>query len=152
MDAVIVTSVRLGLLILLWVFILFAVRAMRRDLTLAGPARPSGSAPLPAPARSGGGPVGTITVVDGPMQGSQLNISALSSVVMGRSRDSDFLLGDDFASSRHARLFRRGSDWYVEDLDSRNGTLIGGVRIDQAERVGAGTDIRMGRTTVRLGA
>ena len=69
---------------------------------------------------------------------------------MGRSPDCTFQLGDDFASARHARLFRRGSDWFVEDLDSRNGTYVGGYRIDQPERVSTGTDIKVGRTTVRL--
>lgn len=69
---------------------------------------------------------------------------------MGRADDNDFVLGDDFASARHARLFRRGSDWFVEDLDSRNGTFVDGYRIDQPERVQVGTDIKMGRTIVRL--
>ena len=77
-------------------------------------------------------------------------VSTLEEVVMGRSPDCTFQLGDDFASARHARLFRRGSDWFVEDLDSRNGTFVGGYRIDQPERVGTGTDIKVGRTTVRL--
>src|SRR5699024_10215107 len=55
-----------------------------------------------------------------------------------------------YASSRHARLFRRGSQWFVEDLESRNGTFVAGNRIDQPEQVGVNTDIKMGRSTVRL--
>ena len=38
----------------------------------------------------------------------------------------------------------------MEDLDSRNGTFVNGVRIDQPERVTVGTDMKMGRTIVRL--
>ena len=79
-----------------------------------------------------------------------MEITSVGEVVMGRSQDCDFVLGDDFASARHARLFRRGSDWFVEDLDSRNGTFVAGTRIDQPERVDTGTSIRVGRTTVRL--
>ena len=69
---------------------------------------------------------------------------------MGRAQDCDFVTGDDFSSGHHARLFRRGSEWFVEDLESRNGTFVGGARIDQPERVGVGSDIKLGRTTVRL--
>ncbi|WKD58479.1 FHA domain-containing protein FhaB/FipA [Corynebacterium caspium] len=155
MDAVIITSIRLGLLVLLWVFILFALRALRRDLTPTPGVRntvASQGAALASPVRSSGGPVSNISVIEGPLLGSHMDMTGLDSVVIGRSQECDFVLGDDFASSRHARLFRRGSDWYVEDLDSRNGTFISGVRIDQPERVGAGSDIRMGRSTVRLGA
>ena len=94
--------------------------------------------------------IGHLTVVEGPLQGSHMDISSLPEVVMGRSSDSDFVLGDDYSSARHARLFRRGSQWFVEDLESRNGTFVGGYRIDQPEQVAVGTDIKLGRTTVRL--
>ena len=47
---------------------------------------------------------------------------------------------------------RRGSEWVVEDLESRNGTFVNGVRIDQPEVVGADSEIKLGRTTVRLNA
>ena len=40
----------------------------------------------------------------------------------------------------------------MEDLESRNGTLVNGVRIDQPEVVGANSEIKLGRTTVRLNA
>ena len=79
-----------------------------------------------------------------------MDISTIDELVLGRSEDCDFVLGDDYASSRHARVFRRGNHWFVEDLDSRNGTHLSGARIDQPERVDVGQDIRVGRTTVRL--
>ena len=79
-----------------------------------------------------------------------MDVSSLEELTIGRGPDNDFQLGDDFSSARHARLFRRGSEWFVEDLDSRNGTFVQGMRIDQPERVSVGTDIKMGRTIVRL--
>ena len=88
--------------------------------------------------------------MEGPLQGSYMEVASVEALTLGRADDNDFVLGDDFASSRHARLFRRGSDWFVEDLDSRNGTFVDGYRIDQPERVQVGTDIKMGRTIVRL--
>lgn len=153
MDSLVLLVFKIVLLVLLWFFVFMAVRAMRRDLVTAD-AVPG--APVPAAPRKGTLTPGRreaakqLAVIDGPLKGSHMAVSTLEEVVMGRSPDCTFQLGDDFASARHARLFRRGSDWFVEDLDSRNGTYVGGYRIDQPERVSTGTDIRVGRTTVRL--
>ncbi|MBC3186457.1 FHA domain-containing protein [Corynebacterium sp. zg-331] len=147
MDSLVLTGFRIGVLVLLWLLILVALRAMRRDTALvAGSSRRRSTTPTPRKAA----PAHQITIVEGPLQGSYMEIASVGEVVLGRSPDCDFVLGDDFASARHARLFRRGSDWFVEDLDSRNGTFVAGTRIDQPERVDTGTSIRVGRTTVRL--
>lgn len=151
MDSLILSIFRIGLLVILWLFILLSLRAMRRDTNAAAgapPSRPASAGSVLKPARST--PANHITVVEGPYQGSHMEISSLNELVLGRSPECDFVLGDDYSSARHARLFRRGQDWFVEDLDSRNGTFVGGTRIEQPERVSTGTDIRIGRTTVRL--
>lgn len=154
MDSVLLLALRIGLLVLLWLFILVALNAMRRDTNkVAGVYRPSG--PASGASISSAAPrrretARQITVVDGPLRGSHMQLGTLEEFTLGRGQDCDFVLGDDYSSSRHARLFRRGSEWFAEDLDSRNGTFVNGTRIDQAERVQVGSDIKMGRTTVRL--
>ncbi|AGF71042.1 FHA domain-containing protein FhaB/FipA [Corynebacterium halotolerans] len=162
MDSIVLTVFRIGLLVLLWLFVLVALNAMRKDANAAasgggaagrgrksaGSGGAQGAAPPVAPRRRE--TARRITVVEGPLNGSHMELATLEEIVLGRSPDCDFVLGDDYASARHARLFRRGSDWFVEDLDSRNGTFVGGYRIDQPERVGVGADIKVGRTTVRL--
>lgn len=152
MDSVVLSVIRIGLLVLLWVFILFALNALRVDANKAAGTRRKvrkGSA-VATPAPVSGEKARQLTVVDGPLQGSHMDISTVEDLTMGRSADCDFVLGDDFSSSRHARLFRRGSEWYIEDLESRNGTFLNDSRIDQPERATTGADVRMGRTTVRL--
>lgn len=58
--------------------------------------------------------------------------------------------GDDHASSHHARFqFAHGS-WYVEDLNSTNGTWLNGRRMFSAQRLKKGDKIRIGRTTVTV--
>jgi len=151
-DSIVLQIFRIGLLLLLWFFIFMAVRAMYKDVRLAAgvrtsaPATPRRAAVVPGRREA----AKQLAVVEGPLKGSHMAVGSLEEVVMGRSPECDFQLGDDFASGRHARLFRRGSDWFVEDLDSRNGTFVDGGRIDQPERVGVGSDIKVGRTTVRL--
>lgn len=147
MDSTIILSARFGLLAQLWVFILLVMWTQRKDVvSVGGAVRRQAVASSPAPREK----ARTLAVVAGPLQGSHMEIASLEELTVGRAGDNDFQLGDDYASSRHARLFRRGSDWFVEDLDSRNGTFVNGVRIDQPERVTVGMDMKMGRTIVRL--
>ncbi len=155
MDAFVLTALRIGLLVVLWLFIILALNAMRRDANSAAGTRRGGGTTKAGPAAAPAAPLSRekptrMTIVDGPLKGSYMDISSAEDVVIGRQQDCDFVLGDDYSSSRHARLFRRGSEWFIEDLESRNGTFLSGYRIDQPERVRAGADIRMGRTTVRL--
>ncbi|AZA10373.1 FHA domain-containing protein FhaB [Corynebacterium gerontici] len=146
---------RIALLVLLWLFILFALNTLRRD-TKAAAAQGMPGVPVqytqapPAPPAKRGAVPQEIAVVDGPLLGSTLALTQLNEVIIGRAQDCQFVLSDDYASSHHARLFKRGNEWFVEDLDSRNGTFTGGYRIDQPERVGVGSDIKIGRTTIRL--
>lgn len=148
MDSIVLLSLRIGLLVLLWLFILAALNAMRRDANKAAGVYQA-SFPVKGAQRRREAPR-EITIVDGPLRGSHMELGTLEDCTMGRAQDCDFVTGDDFSSGHHARLFRRGSEWFVEDLESRNGTFVGGVRIDQPERVGVGSDIKLGRTTVRL--
>lgn len=55
-------------------------------------------------------------------------------VVIGRSRESDINLPDQWLSRRHAEICRRDDGFYVVDLGSKNGTLVNGDRI-KAERL-----------------
>lgn len=147
MDSMVILSARFGLLALLWLFIVLVMWVQRKDLVrAAGAVRRQTATAAPVRREK----ARELAVVEGPLRGSHMEIASVEDVTIGRGPDNDFQLGDDFASSRHARLFRRGSEWFVEDLDSRNGTFVQGVRIDQPERVSVGTDIKMGSTIVRL--
>jgi len=47
--------------------------------------------------------------------------------VLGRDPDCDVVVDDDRVSRRHAVLSSDGSGWWVTDLASKNGTVVGGV-------------------------
>ncbi|HEV8628689.1 MAG TPA: SpoIIE family protein phosphatase, partial [Thermoanaerobaculia bacterium] len=65
------------------------------------------------------------------------------SVVIGRSSTSDLPLPDRFLSRHHARLFRAGERYLVEDLGSRNGTLLNGEPVLTPTPVGPGDVIKI---------
>jgi pSer/pThr/pTyr-binding forkhead associated (FHA) protein len=71
-------------------------------------------------------------------------------VLIGRADDSTLVLSDDYASTRHARISPRGSDWYVEDLGSTNGTYLDRAKVTTAVRVPLGTPVRVGKTVIEL--
>ncbi|MEX1311770.1 MAG: SpoIIE family protein phosphatase [Candidatus Sulfomarinibacteraceae bacterium] len=71
-------------------------------------------------------------------------------VVIGRSSDAEIAVPDRSMSRRHARLFLEGGDWLVEDLGSRNGTLLSGRRIDGPTPVAVGAALRIGSTTINV--
>lgn len=43
---------------------------------------------------------------------------------LGRSATNAIVVGDTFASSEHARIVLENGQWWLEDRDSRNGTLL----------------------------
>lgn len=71
--------------------------------------------------------------------------------VIGRDSDCHVMIPDAFVSSRHARVYRSGSGYYVEDLGSTNGTLLNGRALAMPERLQQGDLITVGRVTFTLG-
>ena len=52
-------------------------------------------------------------------------------MIIGRSSNCDIVLDNDKISRQHARVFRDPFDrWLVQDLDSRNGIKVNGMRVE----------------------
>ncbi|WP_028245608.1 FHA domain-containing protein FhaB/FipA [Pseudoclavibacter soli] len=151
---------------LLWLFVFSVVWAIRSDLF--GPkvkrmrgAQPAAPAPAQASAAAAPGrpaPQAAPAVGDqplhlvftaGPARGRQLTLRS-DVLTFGRSVDSSVVLRDDFTSTHHARLSKRGDQWMVEDLGSTNGTTVAGTRISAPTPVGVGVPIGIGSTTMEL--
>ena len=59
--------------------------------------------------------------------------------VLGRERArTDISLRDESISKRHARIFAQDGDWFLEDLNSSNGTYVDDQRITAPIRLGPG--------------
>ena len=70
MDAVIMLALRIGLLALLWIFILVALNAMRRDTNKSAGAIRQQSKKVGAPRRREA--IKQLSIVEGPLQGSHM--------------------------------------------------------------------------------
>lgn len=71
-------------------------------------------------------------------------------LVVGRALDADLTLSDPFLSRRHSRFFRTGADLFVEDLGSRNGTLVNGQPIQQSTQVRPGDVVKISNSVIAV--
>ena len=72
------------------------------------------------------------------------------SLVLGRASTSDLVLEDRFLSRHHSRLFRDGSQLFIEDMGSRNGTLLNGQKIHAPMPVGPGDVVKISGSVVSI--
>jgi sigma-B regulation protein RsbU (phosphoserine phosphatase) len=71
-------------------------------------------------------------------------------LVVGRSSKADLVLSDRFLSRQHARFFRDGDAWVVEDLGSRNTTLLNGRPLATPARLSTGDLVKLSETVISV--
>jgi signal transduction histidine kinase/ActR/RegA family two-component response regulator len=90
--------------------------------------------------------VAQLTVVEGRAAGRKFKVEGTATI--GRSPDATVMLDDPEVSRLHARLNRNDAGAYVlEDLQSRNGTFVNGVRAER-RLLAYGDKIRVGPQVV----
>jgi serine phosphatase RsbU (regulator of sigma subunit) len=72
------------------------------------------------------------------------------SLTVGRSSKADLVLSDRFLSRQHARFYREGDAWVVEDLGSRNTTLLNGRPLATPARLSAGDLVKLSETVISV--
>jgi pSer/pThr/pTyr-binding forkhead associated (FHA) protein len=65
-------------------------------------------------------------------------------------REGSLIIDDDFASGQHARFLTVRGLWYVEDLDSTNGTTLNGRPILSVQLLKRRDKIRIGHTVMTV--
>ena len=91
-------------------------------------------------------------IVNGVKRGHSFDIKSATTFV-GRAPDNDIQIEDKSVSRRHIKISRNGKKFFIEDLRSRNGTLVNGQAIkpgDQHE-VKEGIPIVIGKIFMSLG-
>jgi pSer/pThr/pTyr-binding forkhead associated (FHA) protein len=139
--AVLLWGVRIAFLVLLYLFLIRAFRALHRSLgeeRVAVAARSSGLAAL----------VVTKSHTGGPPVGERIPLRAVNSV--GRDAGNDVVLNDEAASAKHAVVSFADGEWWLEDAGSTNGTLLNGSRVWEKARVHYGDEVQVGRIALRL--
>ncbi|MDB4912505.1 MAG: hypothetical protein JWM95_149 [Gemmatimonadetes bacterium] len=69
---------------------------------------------------------------------------------IGRGAHCDVRLSDESVSETHAKLQKREDGWYVVDMDSTNGTYVGGSRVSGEKKLEGSPDVRFGGLKFRF--
>jgi pSer/pThr/pTyr-binding forkhead associated (FHA) protein len=148
-DAVLL-GLKIGFLVLLYLFIWRIVRSVAKDLRL-----PQESFVLAPQQAAAAGlrrtHAGTLVVLSSPALEANTERDLDSSpVTIGRAAENDLALdADEFASVEHARIEPRRDGVWLEDLGSTNGTFVNGVKLTQPRKLSSGDVIRVGETDLR---
>jgi pSer/pThr/pTyr-binding forkhead associated (FHA) protein len=73
-----------------------------------------------------------------------------SSNLLGRAADNAVCLDDTLISAHHARISFAGGQWLVEDLGSRNGTLVNDLRVESPIALAPGDVLKLGGLSLRF--
>lgn len=158
---------RLGFLVMLWLFVFSVVYSLRSDLfgaplrrmkketNMSG--RPVAAPPQPVitpsvgavPAADTSGPAAKLVILTGVAAGTSIPLDE-DVLTIGRSPDSTLVIVDEYTSTYHARLQRDGKHWTLIDLDSTNGTKVSGERIKDSVPLPTFTQVTIGTTTFEL--
>jgi pSer/pThr/pTyr-binding forkhead associated (FHA) protein len=149
-------ALKIGFLVLLYLFIWMIVRSATRDVRAA----PQESIVIGAaqatelraqqlaqlqPAR--------LTVVASPALGEGRLLVLREPLTVGRAPECGLRLErDEFVSSRHARLTPSQEGLFVEDLSSTNGTFVNDAQVTTSRLLQAGDVIKIGETQLKVEA
>jgi hypothetical protein len=147
---------KIAFIVLLYLFVIRVIRSAGRDREA-----PSQDSMILTPAAAAAAGLGTgapkrrsvrLVVQRSPSleEGGEFLLNS-APVTVGRGGQNDLvLIGDEFASARHARIEVRGDGVWVQDLESTNGTYVNGSRVAGAQRFDAGDVLRVGETDLRM--
>jgi hypothetical protein len=143
-------ALKFGFLAVLYLFLLWVTRMALRDLRgTASPGLETGYHDVRGDDR--GGSTDAFLVVQqggGLTEGEHFDL--FGGVSLGRAADVDIRIDDRYASGMHARVLNRSGAYYVEDLDSTNGTLLNSRELHGEAPLDPGDVIRIGDTELRF--
>jgi hypothetical protein len=146
---------KIGFLVLLYLFIWRIVRSAVRDVRLPqesmilAPQQAAAAGLLPQPSAR---ELGRLVVLASPVleEGEMFTLDS-HPLTVGRGSGNDVALSaDEYASTRHARFEPRRDGVWIEDIGSTNGTFVNGIRLTRERRLTAGDVVRVGETDLRF--
>src|SRR5882672_7459230 len=91
----------------------------------------------------------SLVFLAGPIAGRRYKLGE-GEYVIGRRSDCQIFVPDMRVSRQHARLWRDGEAWTLEDLGSNNGTYVNGVRVQGATSLRTDDEITIANNRIRV--
>lgn len=137
-------ALRITVVVALYLFVLAVFRRLRSDLTRASR--------IESDAVAEEAPEDWLEVVDcedaPELAGKLYPMAAISSI--GREQGNTVTIPDPRISGTHARIEWQDGQWWVEDLDSANGTFVNGRAVAEPTAAGYNDTLRVGPAVLRL--
>jgi pSer/pThr/pTyr-binding forkhead associated (FHA) protein len=91
-------------------------------------------------------------IIEGPEKGKSFKLEG-DAISLGRAPDNDVQIEDKSVSRKHAMITKKGTAFFIEDLNSKNGTFIGGMQVHPGKTfmLEEGAPIALGNVMVSLG-
>jgi hypothetical protein len=144
-------ALKFGFIALLFLFLVWITRSSLRDLRATGGGYVASEGTGYHDALASPPKEDAVLVVQeggGLQKGERYDL--FGGLSMGRSPDADIRIDDRYASGIHARVFGRSGAYWVEDLDSTNGTLLNAAELHGEAEIDDGDLIRIGDTEFRF--
>jgi pSer/pThr/pTyr-binding forkhead associated (FHA) protein len=139
-SAVVLLALRLLMVLALYAFLGWAFFTLWRDLKSQAQTTTNQKVP------------GLQVTLPGVDEASQVLRFTAPDITIGRHPSCEWMLADETVSSRHARLSYHHEQWWVEDLDSRNGTFLNSASLTAPAVLTNNDQVRCGEVsfTVQL--
>jgi hypothetical protein len=151
-------ALKLGFLVVLYLFLLWVARSARRDLGSAGNGRRAANGAAPPADATGLHSASALASVDHSRRAPRLVVERApghdrgmiydldGDIVLGRGDRAEIRLEDPFASSQHARVYEQGNVIVIEDLASTNGTYLNEELLESPRPLHPGDRVRIGES------
>jgi FHA domain len=144
-------ALKFGFLAVLYLFLFWVARSAFRELrrTTAPAPEATGFHPIGPGGRAAATDAWLVATSGGGLDAGE-RFDLFGGLSVGRSQDADVRIEDRFASGIHARIYSRGANYYVEDMNSTNGTFLNGGRLDGEAQLNDLDELRIGNTEFRF--
>lgn len=138
-------------LVLLYLFVARAVRAVWRDVSgtsvaTSAPSRSKSKSPAKRKQRTQPREL----VIHTPQGRPRVVRLDDHDVTFGRAETSTVALDDAYISDHHAKVFFADGEWRITDMGSTNGTFLNQVKVTSPAPISAGDQLGIGKTTVQV--
>jgi hypothetical protein len=144
----IAVGLKFGFLAVLYLFLLWVARSALKDLrrTTAPAPDATGFHPAQSEAAEPADDEAWLVVERGGGLKEGERFDLFGGLSIGRSSDADVQIEDRYASGLHARIYSRRGHYYLEDMNSTNGTLLNDAELAGEAELVPGDVVRIGDT------
>ncbi len=79
-----------------------------------------------------------------------IDLEGRDAVILGRHREADLAIRDGSASRQHCKVLCEGGRWFLQDLESANGTLLNGKPVHGRESLQHEDIIGIGKSRIQV--